>query len=57
VSFAKPQSARGSNAIEGIVTSDDRFVKPVRQNVSPPNHAEKEIAGHSMALNEARANF
>jgi hypothetical protein len=50
-SFAKLRSACGSNVIEGIVTSDDRLVKLVHQNVAPPNHAEKEIAGHSMALN------
>jgi Fic family protein len=50
-SIAKVQSVRGSNAIEGIVTSEARINQIVIQNAAPLNHDEAEIAGYSAALN------
>ena len=49
---AKVQSVKSSNAIEGIVTSDDRIAAIVNQNSAPLNHNEAEIAGYRDALNE-----
>ena len=43
-SIAKVQSVKSSNAIEGIVTSDERISAPL-------NHNEAEIAGYRDALN------
>ena len=48
---AKIQSIKSSNAIEGIVTSDERIVAIVNQNSAPLNHNEAEIAGYRDALN------
>lgn len=45
------QSVKGSNAIEGIVTTDKRIEEIVNQNSSPLNHNEKEIYGYKNALN------
>lgn len=50
--IAKVQSVKSSNAIEGIVTSDDRIAAIVNQNSAPLNHNEAEIAGYRDALNE-----
>ncbi len=50
-SIAKVQSVKSSNAIEGIVTSDDRIRAIVNQNSAPLNHNESEIAGYRDALN------
>ena len=49
---AKVQSVKSSNALEGIVTSDDRIAAIVNQNSAPLNHNEAEIAGYRDALNE-----
>jgi Fic family protein len=49
-SIAKVQSVRGSNAIEGIVTSEQRINEIVNQNSAPLNHDEAEIAGYRDAL-------
>lgn len=49
---AKVQSIKSSNAIEGIVTSDERIAAIVNQNSAPLNHNEAEIAGYRDALNE-----
>ena len=49
--IAKVQSVKGSNAIEGIITSEDRIVSIVNQNSAPLNHNEAEIAGYRDALN------
>ena len=49
-SIAKLQSVKGSNAIEGIVTSDQRIHEIVNQNSAPLNHDEAEIAGYRDAL-------
>ena len=48
---AKVQSIKSSNAIEGIVTSDERIIAIVNQNSAPLNHNEAEIAGYRDALN------
>lgn len=50
-SIAKVQSVKSSNAIEGIVTSDERINAIVNQNSAPLNHNESEIAGYRDALN------
>lgn len=49
-SIAKVQSVKGSNAIEGIVTSEQRINEIVNQNSAPLNHDEAEIAGYRDAL-------
>lgn len=51
------QSVKSSNAIEGIVTSDERIEEIVNQNSKPLNHNENEIAGYRDALNEIHLNF
>ena len=53
---AKVQSIKSSNAIEGIVTSDERIVAIVNQNSAPLNHNEAEIAGYRDALNAIHLN-
>ena len=40
---AKVQSIKSSNAIEGIVTSDERIAEIVNQNSAPLNHNEADI--------------
>ena len=49
-SIAKVQSVKGSNEIEGIVTSEQRIAEIVNQNSAPLNHNEAEIAGYRDAL-------
>lgn len=44
------QSVRGSNAIEGILTTDERIRAIVNENSAPLNHNEQEIAGYRDAL-------
>lgn len=51
LSIAKVQSVKGSNAIEGIVTSDKRIAAIVNDQLEPINHDEQEIAGYRDALN------
>lgn len=55
--IAKIQSVKGSNAIEGIVTSDERIRAIVTQSSAPLNHDEAEIAGYRDALNQIHENF
>ena len=55
-SIAKVQSVKGSNAIEGIVTTDQRINEIVNQNSAPLNHNEAEIAGYRDALNLVHEN-
>ena len=45
------QSVKGSNEIEGIVTSEERITQIVNGNSAPLNHNEMEIAGYRDALN------
>lgn len=49
-SIAKIQSIKSSNAIEGIITSDERIRQIVNQSSAPLNHNEAEIAGYRDAL-------
>lgn len=56
-SIAKVQSVKSSNAIEGIITSDERIAAIVNQNSAPLNHNEAEIAGYRDALNEIHQNY
>ena len=50
-SIAKVQSVKGSNAIEGIITTDKRIEEIVNNSSAPLNHNEAEIAGYRDALN------
>ena len=54
---AKIQSIKSSNAMEGIVTSDERIAAIVNQNSAPLDHNEAEIAGYRDALNEIHLGF
>jgi Fic family protein len=56
-SIAKVQSVKGSNAIEGIVTSEQRINEIVCQNSAPLNHNEAEIAGYRDALHLVHTGF
>ena len=51
------QSIKSSNAIEGIVTSDERIAAIVNQNSAPLNYNEAEIAGYRDALNEIHLGY
>lgn len=48
--LARVQSVKESNAIEGIVTTDERIRAIVNGNSAPLNHSEAEIAGYRDAL-------
>lgn len=54
---AKVQSVKSSNAIEGIITSDQRIVEIVNRSSAPLNHTEAEIAGYRDALNAIHTGF
>lgn len=56
-SIAKVQSVKSSNAIEGIITSDERIAAIVHHNSAPLNHDEAEIAGYRDALNEIHLHY
>jgi len=45
------QSVKESNAIEGIITSDERINEIVNRSSAPLNHNEEEIAGYRDVLN------
>ncbi|MCL2032335.1 MAG: Fic family protein [Methanomassiliicoccaceae archaeon] len=49
-SIARIQSIKGSNEIEGIVTTDRRIEEIVNKNSAPLNHSEMEIAGYRDVL-------
>ena len=51
------QSVKGSNAIEGILTTDKRIEEIINQNSDPLNHSEKEIKGYKDALNIIHSNY
>lgn len=55
--IAKIQSVKSSNAIEGIVTSDQRIAEIVNHSSAPLDHDEAEIAGYRDALNLVHGNF
>lgn len=48
--IAKIQSTKASNRIEGIITTDDRLKKIVREKTMPQSRSEKEIAGYRDVL-------
>ncbi len=54
---ARVQSIKSSNAIEGIVTSDERIAAIVNQNSAPLNHNEAEIAGYRDALSAIHRDY
>ena len=54
---AKIQSVKSSNAIEGIVTSDQRIAEIVNRSSAPLNHDEAEIAGYRDALNAIHTGY
>ena len=56
-SIAKVQSIKGSNEIEGIITSEQRINEIVNQNSAPLNHNEAEIAGYRDALALIHGNY
>ncbi len=45
------QSVKGSNEIEGILTTDERINEIVNKSSAPLNHNEEEIAGYRDVLN------
>lgn len=47
---ANIQSTEASNRIEGIITTDDRLKKIVREKTMPQTRSEKEIAGYRDVL-------
>ena len=56
-SIAKVQSVKSSNAIEGIITSDQRIADIVNRSSAPMNHDEAEIAGYRDALNRIHTDY
>jgi Fic family protein len=56
-SIAKIESVKGSNAIEGIITSDKRIKEIVNNSSLPLTHNEEEIAGYRDALDIIHNNF
>lgn len=54
--MAKIESVKASNAIEGIVTTDDRIRALVVGGAAPLNHTEAEIAGYRDVLEEIHTN-
>ncbi|MDR0509015.1 MAG: Fic family protein, partial [Candidatus Methanoplasma sp.] len=49
-SISRLQSVKGSNAIEGILTTDKRIEEIVSKKSAPLNHDEEDIAGYRDAL-------
>lgn len=49
--IAKIQSTEASNRIEGIITTNERLKKIVREKTMPKTRGEKEIAGYRDVLN------
>lgn len=57
VELSKIQSTEASNAIEGIVTTNQRFVQLMQEKTSPKNRSEEEIKGYRYALNLVHESF
>lgn len=55
--IAKIQSTEASNRIEGIITTDDRLKKIVRNKTTPRNRSEREIAGYRDVLATIHENY
>ena len=54
---AKIESVKTSNAIEGIVTSDERILSIVNETSKPQSHTEEEIAGYKDCLKLIHENY
>lgn len=57
VEIAKVQSTEASNAIEGIITTDTRIRRLVKEKTTPRNRDEQEIAGYRDVLNIIHESF
>lgn len=55
--IAKIQSTEASNRIEGIITTEERLKKIVREKTMPRNRSEKEIAGYRDVLSTVHENY
>lgn len=55
--IARIQSTEASNRIEGIITTDDRLKKLVRNKTTPKNRGEQEIAGYRDVLATIHENY
>lgn len=57
VELAKIQSTESSNAIEGIVTTNQRFKQLMAEKTSPRNRDEQEILGYRAVLDMVHESF
>lgn len=57
IELAKIQSTEASNAIEGIITTNQRLVQLMNDKTTPKNRNEEEIKGYRYALNLVHENF
>ena len=57
VELAKIQSTEASNAIEGIITTNQRLAQLMNDKTTPKNRDEEEIKGYRYALNLVHENF
>ena len=55
--IAKIQSTEASNRIEGIITTDDRLKRLVRNKTTPRNRSEREISGYRDVLTTIHENY
>ena len=55
--IAKIQSTEASNRIEGIITTDERLKKIVRDKTMPQSRSEREIAGYRDVLATVHENY
>ena len=56
-SIAIKESVEGSNAIEGIFTTEQRIKEIVENNSEPLTHSEEEIAGYHDAIKFIKENY
>lgn len=57
IELSKVQSTESSNEIEGIVTTNRRFVQLMNEKTAPKNRSEKEIKGYRNVLDIIHENF
>ena len=55
--IAKIQSTESSNRIEGVITTDDRLKKLVKNKTMPRNRSEQEIAGYRDVLSTIHEHY
>lgn len=55
--IARIQSTEASNRIEGIITTEERLRKIVRDKTTPTNRSEREIAGYRDVLATIHENY